>query len=292
LPNVNELPEVNLYAVGPLEVDRVSNLMTSEAVSLIKSGDAYGIAITEGDEVHGAMCFRLSPENEQCLEILSIFVIPGFRRTRLATTMITETVEDILSETYGELKFATAVFSPDTEGARELFESIGFKISESENCLTFRTDAGSLLKNELLAVKAQAPAGCVLRAVSELSDYDVRMLVSELSKNGVDYVSASDISGSIIDASFVLTDASGTAIACSIFSHGSDGGAVLSQFYTASGANSAMAVLRASAAALAEKLPHDAPIEITTVESSSAGLVKKLLPDSKETKILHALLRV
>ncbi len=292
MDRINNLPEVELYSVGTEEVDRVAHLMTAEAAALIKSEEAFGIAVAEENEVRGAMCARFAPENERCLEILSIYVVPEFRGRGLGTTMLVETIEEILAETEGELTYAGAIFSPGAEGAKELFEKIGFEISEAEGIFAFQVEVGALMSYELLKRKVAPPEGCSLRTVSELSDYDIKMLISELRNNGVDYISVVETANSIKDASYVLFDANGKLIACAIFTPAGEAKVCLAQFFTAGGANAAMSVLQSGAAALAEKLPPDMILEIPTVEESSASLVKKIVPDCKSVKVLSAMLKV
>ena len=59
-----QLPEVELYSIGPNEADHAAPLLTAEAVEAIKSGEAFGMALVEEGEVRAAACARLLPENE------------------------------------------------------------------------------------------------------------------------------------------------------------------------------------------------------------------------------------
>ena len=75
-----QLPEVELYSIGPNEADHAAPLLTAEAVEAIKSGEAFGMALVEEGEVRAAACARLLPENEEVLELISLSVAPAFRR--------------------------------------------------------------------------------------------------------------------------------------------------------------------------------------------------------------------
>ena len=51
-----ELPEVQLYGIGPDEADHAAPLLTAEAVTYIKNDEAFGMALVEEGEARAAVC--------------------------------------------------------------------------------------------------------------------------------------------------------------------------------------------------------------------------------------------
>ena len=78
-----DLPEVELYSIGPSEADYAAPLLTPEGVSAIRDGSALGMALAEEGELRAAACARLLPENDSVLELLSLYTAPACRRRGL-----------------------------------------------------------------------------------------------------------------------------------------------------------------------------------------------------------------
>lgn len=292
MANLDKMPAVDIYAITSENVACVANMLTDSAVMFIKNEEALGLAIAEDEEIRGAICVRFSDENPESLEIISIFVAPEFRRRGLGITLLLETVEGLLAETDGALMFATAVFGEKTEGVRELFEKVGFEITEEASMSCFQTNIGSLAESELLKGGKTIPPEQTIKCLDDLSEYEVKRFLGVLRESGIDYISYEGIRNTLGDASFILFDGESKAIASAIFTFDGEQSVWLSQFHTFGGANAAMAVLKSGAEALVKKIPGNTILEIPTVENSSASLVKKILPGCTESRILRAVLKV
>lgn len=286
------LPEVQLYAVGPAEAERVAPLLTAEAVMLIKAGEAAGMALAEEGEVRAAACARLAPEDEETLELISLYTAPAFRRRGLGGTLLMELLEGFMAALDGSLRRVTAAFTRENQGVESLLARAGFQIEPDEQAVSRRLPAAALADSILLTRRAALPEGCTLHTLGQLPDHALRALEQELRKNGIDDLTAAEMRQAMQDASTVLLDREGCPCACAIMT-GQDGGAYLSQFYTAGGsAGYAMAVLQAAARQLLAQLPSDAVLEIPVLTASSARLVQRLLPESAAEPLLRGVLRL
>lgn len=286
-----ELPEVQLYGIGPDEADHAAPLLTAEAVTYIKNNEAFGLALVEEGKARAAVCANFSPEDEAILEIISLYVAPDYRRRKLGGTLLMELLEAVLSETEGNLKGVIASFMPETEGVEALLTKAGFEIKTDEQAQTFRLPVSELADSPLLKRKKSVPEGYILRSLKGISDTTLRQLAEELKRNRVDDLSLEEMGQALPDCSYVLLNGKLEPKACAIFHAMGENGIYLSQFFTADGSTAAgMAVLQAAAKALLNRFPDETVLEIPTLTESSAGLVKKLLPSSKSTGLMHAVL--
>ena len=286
-----ELPEVQLYGIGPDEADHAAPLLTAEAVTYIKNNEAFGLALVEEGKARAAVCANFSPEDEAILEIISLYVAPAYRRRKLGGTLLMELLEAVLSETEGNLKGVIASFMPETEGVEALLTKAGFEIKRDEQAQTFRLPVSELADSPLLKRKKSVPEGYILRSLKGISDTTLRQLAEELKRNRVDDLSLEEMGQALPDCSYVLLNGKLEPKACAIFHAMGENGIYLSQFFTADGSTAAgMAVLQAAAKALLNRFPGKTVLEIPTLTESSAGLVKKLLPSSKSTGLMHAVL--
>ena len=151
-----ELPEVQLYGIGPDEADHAAPLLTAEAVTYIKNNEAFGLALVEEGKARAAVCANFSPEDEAILEIISLYVAPDHRRRKLGGTLLMELLEEVLSETEGNLKGVIASFMPETEGVEALLTKAGFEIQTDEQAQTFRLPVSELADSPLLKRKKYA----------------------------------------------------------------------------------------------------------------------------------------
>lgn len=287
------LPEVELYSIGPNEADHAAPLLTAEAVESIKSGEAFGMALVEVGEVRAAACARLLPENEAVLEILSLYVAPAFRRRALGGTLLLELLEETMNATDGGLRWVTAAFLPGTEGVEPLLTKAGFRMEQDEQVISWQLPAADLAGSPLLTRPASVPAGCSLHTLEELPDYCLRQLVQELTENGVNDLTATEMRQALQNSSYILLDQKNQPKACAIFSKAGEDGVYLSQFFTTAGnAAAAMAVLQAGGKALLAQLPGETVLEIPTLTASSARLVQKLIPSSQAAYLTRAVLEL
>lgn len=286
-----ELPEVQLYGIGPDEADHAAPLLTAEAVTYIKNNEAFGLALVEEGKARAAVCANFSPEDEAILEIISLYVAPAYRRRKLGGTLLMELLEAVLSETEGNLKGVIASFMPETEGVEALLTKAGFEIKTDEQAQTFRLPVSELADSPLLKRKKSVPEGYILRSLNGTSDTTLRQLAEELKRNRVDDLSLEEMGQALPDCSYVLLNGKLEPKACAIFHAMGEQGIYLSQFFVADGSTAAgMAVLQSAAKALLDRFPGETVLEIPTLTESSAGLVKKLLPSSKSTGLMRAVL--
>lgn len=284
------LPEVQLYSVGPAEAERAAPLLTAEALALLRAGEAAGMALAEEGEVRAAACVRLSPENDEVLELISLYVSPAYRRRGLGSTLLMELLERSMDATDSSFRWMTAAFLSETEGMEALLTEVGFRLERDARAVCGGVSVGELADSMPLTHRASLPEGCTLCALGTLSDIALRELEQTLAKNGIDDMSAAEMRRAMQESSFVLFDREERPKACAIMT-AQDGGAYLSQFFAASGsADYAMAVLQAAAKSLWERLPADAVLEIPILTESSGRLVRRLLPKSRVTPLVRATL--
>lgn len=286
-----QLPPVDLYAIGPDQAAHAAPLLTAEAVEAIQTGDAFGLTLVEEGEARAAVCARLAPGDETTLELVSLYVAPSFRRRALGGTLLVQLLEEAQSWTEGGVRRVTALFAPNTEGMAPFLTQAGFVLEETERILTWTLTPTQLADSPLLKRTISLPAGAVLYPLAQLPDYTLRQLIYALEQVHIADVSLPDLRRALPRASFVLLDRAGAPIACAIVSPAGDNALVLSQFFTAHGsASAALAVLHATAQALAAELPGDTVLEIPTLTLSSAKLVERLVPASRGTRMVRGIL--
>ena len=286
-----ELPEVQLYGIGPDEADHAAPLLTAEAVTYIKNNEAFGLALVEEGKARAAVCANFSPEDEAILEIISLYVAPDYRRRKLGGTLLMELLEAVLSETEGNLKGVIASFMPETEGVEALLTKAGFEIQTDEQAQTFRLPVSELADSPLLKRKKSVPKGYILRSLKGTSDTTLRQLMEELRRNHVDDLEPEEMEQALSDCSFVLLNEKLEPKACAIFRAMGEQGIYLSQFFVADGSTAAgMAVLQAAAKAILNRFSGETVLEIPVLTESSAALVRKLLPSSQSTGLMRAVL--
>lgn len=287
----NQLPEVELYAIGAEEAEYAAALLSPEAVSMIQNAEAFGMALTEEGETRAAVCARLSPENETVLEIISLYVAPQFRRRGLGTTLVLELLERTMEATDASLRFMTVTFLADDEGMNGMLSMLGFEINRDESAVSWQISVGELGDSVLMQKPVAPPPSTALLPLEELSDYQIRQLVQTLRKHDIDMLSADEIRQAHRKASYVLTDERGDPTACAIFTVSETSRITLSQFFTGyKNAAPSMAVLQAGGKVLMEHFPHEALLEIPTLTQSTGKLVQRLLPNSRAVCLNRAVL--
>lgn len=288
----DELPPVELYSVGPKEVELAVPLLTAEAAEMIRRDEAFGLAIVEEDEVRGAVCARLAPENEICLELLSLYVVPKCRRRRLGGTLLMELLEACEESFDGTIARVEVNFSPEP-GLEALFKKAGFMMEQDEEGVhSHMVLVSTLADSPLMRHKAVLPKGCTLVSFEKLSRIRIRGIFQTLEKADADYIDLNRLYQALPDASFALLDAEGNPVACAVLSSGEDR-LCLSQFFTAGGSTSAgMAVLQAAVKVLLEQYAA-AWLEIPLLTASSAGLAERLLGgEGKKEPLIRAVLEL
>lgn len=288
----DDFPPIELYSIGPKEVELAAPLLTAEAAELIRGDEAFGLAIVEEDEVRGAVCARLAPENEICLELLSLYVVPQYRRRRLGSTLFVELLEACEESFDGTIARVEVNFSPEP-GLEALFKKVGFLLEQDEEgAHSHMVPVSTLADSPLMKHKAVLPKGCTLVSFEKLSRIRIRGIFQTLEKAGADYIDLNRLYQALPGASFVLLDAGGSPVACAVLSGGEER-LCLSQFFTAGGNTAAgMAVLQAAAKVLLEQYAA-AWLEIPLLTASSTRLAERLLGgEGKKEPLIRAILEV
>lgn len=284
--NLEALPPIGIFSIGPQEADRVSSLLTAEAMELLLSRQAFGLAAVEEGEARGAVCVRLNPENETCLELVSLYVAPQYRRRGLGGTLLLELLDACGEEFEGSLARVETAFSMEP-GLMALLEKAGFQLErEGEDACSCTVPVSKLEGSPLMKHGTALPKDHMLLPLEKLSRVQIRQLAQTLERAGVDYIGPQRLADALPQASFVLLDAKREFTACAILTGQEEGRLCLSQFFTAGGsAAKGMAVLRAAAGALLEQSPG-AQLEIPLLARSSAKLMEHLLGEVGEREPL------
>lgn len=289
---MEQLPPVRLFSIAPRQAEQMAPLLTAEAVELLQAGQAFALAAVEEGEARGAVCARLDPENEICLELLSLYVAPQYRRRQLGGTLLMELLEACGEELDGTVARVEADFSPEP-GLEALLAKAGFQMEPAGDSLCSRVvSVASLADSPLMKRGASVPGGCTLLSLAELPQGQLRRLSQTLERAGVDYITPQRLLSALPGVSFVLLDAELRPAACAIMT-GREDRLCLSQFFVAGSKPAcAVAVLRAAAGALLEQFPT-AYLELPLLASSSARLAERLLGSAGESEpLIHAVLEL
>lgn len=289
--NLEQLPEVSIYAIGPEEAEYAKSLLSPEAFRLIKNGEAFGMALEEEGQICAAICARLAPENEEVLEIISLFVAEEFRCRGLGITLVLELLDRMLEATDASLQFMTVSFLSNNKAMEDMLYKIGFEMEEEEGAISWQIPIGKIENSMLMKTAASLPENTSLYSLESLSNYQIRQLVQKLEENNVDYLSYEEIEQAHPQASLVLMDEKEEPMLCAIFSVTDDEHVTLSQFYTSyKSPSSTVKVLQAGARVLMEQFSEDAILEIPTLSTSSSKLVQRLLPVEQGIGLKRAVL--
>lgn len=270
---------VQLYSIGPQEAGLAKPLLTAEAAALIENDQAFGIAIAEDGKARGALCARLAPDNDICLELLSLYVVLQYRRRRLGTTLLSELFE-LCGEIFdGTIQRIETTFLSEP-GLMALLQKAGFKLEADETGIcSYLIPVSGLADCPFMKKNAPRPGNCTLVPFEKLSHIHIRRLFQALREADADYMEPGQLYQALPGASFVLLDAAERPVACAVFT-GDGEQLCLSQFFAAGGnAINAVAVFQAAARALIGQYPG-ADLELPLLVPSSAGLAKRLLGDA------------
>lgn len=286
------LAPVQLYSIGPQEVELAAPLLTNEAAALIRSDEAFGIAIVDEGKARGALCARLSPDNDICMELLSLYVVPQYRRRQLGATLLLELLEMCGEIFDGTISRIETAFLPE-QGLIALLQKTGFRLEPDETgiCSVF-VPVSKLADSPLMKQNGSQQGDGTLIPFKDLSSVHIRRLFHELEKADADYMEPDQLDQALSDVSFVLMDAGSCPAACTVFTGGNDR-LCLSQFFAAGGnAAGAVAVLQTAARALLKQYP-DATLELPLLTPASVRLAKRLLGDAGTAEpLMHAILKL
>lgn len=288
---LEQLPQVSIYAIGPEEAEYVAPLLTPEAVTLIQNGESFGMALVEEGKARAAVCAVFSPENEEILEIISLYVEKEYRRRGLGTTLVLELLDYMMEATDASLSYMTASYLSHDDALSAMFSNLGFEILPEESAISWQMPIGKLPDSTLMKTSAKLPEKTSLHSLASLSKYHIRQLVQKLEENDIDILSAQQMEEAHQEASFVLMDENEEPAACAIFTVSEMTHVTLSQFFTKyKNPAPSLVVLQAGAKVLMEQFSPEAVLEIPTLTESSSKLVQRLLPDSKAVCLNRAVL--
>ena len=286
-----QLPEVSIYAIGAEETEYVASLLTPEAVTLIQNGESFGLALVEEGKARAAVCAGFSPENEEVLEIISLYVEKEYRRRGLGTTLVLELLDYMMETTDASLQYMTASYLSGDDALSAMFSKLGFEIIQEESAISWQMPLGKLPDSTLMENSVKLPEGTKLHTLESLSNYHIRQLVQKLKEHNLDILTYEQIEKAHPQASFVLMDENEEPAACAIFTVSENTHITLSQFFTKyKNPAPSMKMLQSGAKVLLEQFGGEAVLEIPTLTESSSRLVQRLLPDSKAVCLNRAVL--
>lgn len=286
-----QLPEVSIYAIGPEEVEYAAPLLTPEAVISIQQGESFGLALVEEGKARAAVCAGFSPENEEILEIISLYVEKEYRRRGLGTTLVLELIDSMMEATDASIRYITASYLSDDEVMEAMFSGLGFEIFSEESAISWRLPLKNLPGSTLMQTSAALPEGISLRCLNTLSKQDIRQLVQKLEEHNMDLLTCEEMEKAYGEASFVVMDEHNEPAACVIFTAADDMHIVLSQFFTIyKNPAPSMVALQEGGKVLLERFSMEAVLEIPTLTDSSSRLVQRLLPESQSFCLKQAVL--
>lgn len=283
-----ELPELQLYRVGAEQIDKFAPLFTREAAEEVAAASAAAVIAVENDVACGGICMKLAEGQEELLDLLSLYVVPEYRRRGVAGTLFLETMEEIFDATDGLVHCCRCLGTNDAEGLEEFLAKAGFVTEEEEGAGSFLTSVEKLQTAPVLGYGARLSPGCELIPVEELSALSVKRLFRALSEFSVDYMQESELPAACGEISYVALDAGKEPAACAIFTE-REGRLCLSQFYMKPGASGEVVKLLQTAIQKAgEKYGGDKEVEIPILSDSSCRLMEKLLGTSCKRVPLRA----
>ena len=269
----DQLPDVELYSLGPEQAQLAASLLTEEARDLIAQGEAFALAVVEEGRARGAVCARLAPGDGELLDLISLYVEPAFRRRQLGGTLLLELLDQVAEVTGGELRGVRALFPADAEGVEGLLTRAGFAIRPAEDVQCWQFPVAQLSQSPLLTQKGRS--GAV--PLGSLPEHRLRQLCLHLEHRGAAYLTQEEMVQAHPAFSFVLLEEDGRPAACAMFFQEA-GKLVLGQFFVEPGqTHAAVGVLQNAARTILAKAPAEDVLEIPTLADSAARLVQRLL---------------
>ena len=272
-----ELPELQLYRVDEGQIEKFAPLFTREAAEEIAAASAAAMIAVENDVACGAICVKLVEGQEEMLDLLSLYVVPEYRRRGIAGTLFLEIMEEIFEATDGIVHCCRCLGANDAEGMEEFLEKAGFTAEEEEELGSFITSVGELQTAPVLGYGIKLSKGCELLPVGELSALAVKKLFRVLAEAGVDYMQESELPAACGAVSYVTLNAGKEPTACAIFTE-REGRLCLTQFFMRPGASAEIIkLLQTSIRRAEESYGGDKEVEIPILSASSCRLLEKLL---------------
>ena len=270
------LPEVEIYAISAQDTERLSSLLTKEAAALIRSNEAEGLAIVEENEVRGAICVRISPMEEEVMELISLYVTPAYRRRALGGTMFLEALERGMEATNGLLQMVECSFSSASVEMEGFLRYAGFQIEAVPESAVWRFSLEQAAKGTIFQSQSGSAYGPV--PLSSLSSAELRLLEQTLEKYNVAYLTGEELLEANQEISYVLFDPKNPSVllACAIWSIDVNRELCLNQFFFVPSDHRAPAVvLNACLQSMQQKFPETTMLVVPTLTPSSARLAQQ-----------------
>lgn len=277
---IEELPQLELYRVDAAQINKFASLFTTEAAAEVAASSAAAAIAVEDNVACGAICMKLVEGQEEMLDLLSLYVVPEYRRRGVAGTLFLETMEEIFDATDGLVHYCRCVGTNAAEGLPEFLEKAGFVVEEEEQLGSFVLPLRELRTAPLLSYTVKLPQGCELLAVGELSALAVRKVFQTLAEASVDYMTEAELPAACGDISYVVLNEKKELAACAIFTE-RENRLCLTQFYIRPGTTvEGIVLLQTSVQRAVEKYGDDKEAEIPVLSASSLRLMEKLLGTS------------
>lgn len=275
---MDNLPELELYRVEEAQIAKFAPLFTQEAQTELAAGTAIGMIAVEENIACGAICMKLMEgDQEGMLDLISLYVVPEYRRKGIAGTLFLEMMEDVFEATDGMVHYCRYVGEKNAEGVMEFLEQAGFVFEEEDLAGAFLMTVKDLGKAPLNGVRASLPADYHMVSVPELSALERKKIFQTLSEAGIAYMIEAELENACQEISYVVFDARREMAACAFFTeHGSR--LCLSQFFIKPGpAGEGIKMLQTCAQKASERYGQETEIEIPILTDSSLRLMEKLL---------------
>lgn len=274
---LEKMPELQIYYVDAGQTGKFAPLFTREAAAELAAGTAIGLIAVEEDTACGAICVKPAEDNEAMLELLSLYVVPEYRRRAVAGTLFLEVMETVFEETDGLMHCCSCILAKDDAEMAAFLEKAGFQTEESETAGRFLISGRELRESPLGKYRAYIPQGYRMTAVWELSAVEKKVLFQKLSEASVAYMTEAELEMTCKEISYVVWNPGNEPVACALFT-AQGGRLVLSQFFIGAGpAGEGVKMLQICAEKILEYYGEETELEIPVLTDSSYRLMEKLL---------------
>lgn len=275
---MDNLPELELYRVDAPQIMKYAPLFTQEAVAELAAGTAIGMIAVEENVACGAICMKpLEDELEGVMDLISLYVVPEYRRQGVAGTLFLEMMENVFDATDGIMHYCRYVGEKDAEGVTEFLEQAGFVFEEEELAGTFLTTVKELKNAPLNGFRANLPADYRMLSAAEFSALEKKKIFQTLSEAGVAYMTEAQLEDACQEISYAVLDAKKELTACAFFTE-DRGRLCLTQFFIKPGpAGEGIKMLQTCVQKAVEQYDEETEVEIPVLTASSLRLMEKML---------------
>jgi N-acetylglutamate synthase-like GNAT family acetyltransferase len=271
-PPAYELPALEVTLIDGKNLPYFSTFIPSEYHSGVEDASLCAI----GAISQGTACAALVAElNEACVQLLSVFVAPMYRRQYIASTLVGELLDFITENGELAIQSLAADYSDDGGGVKEFLDSLGFW-QEKQAEQTLSLPVSSLPGCEFMQ-RTPSP-GVAVSPLESLSAFHLREIRLAMESCAADYF------GKALGPDTVLTELSFAAfrdrrpVGCVCLSEGArEGELVMTVFFSIEKAPPVpMTLLRAAAEAVMKHRPAADSIKIPILTESAGKLLRAL----------------